>query len=107
MDRLFRDWRFALVWVIGISALAAAFFAECGGHEDMLAQPQAAGPAASSPALASPAPIATPTKPADERTLQFGEPVMDTTPFEPSPVEPEDAASAAATEASPQATATP
>jgi hypothetical protein len=68
MDRLFRDWRFALLWVIGISALAAAFFAKGGGHEDLLAQPQAAGPAASSPALASPAPIATPTKAPDERT---------------------------------------
>lgn len=107
MDRLFRDWRFALLWVIGISALAAAFFAEGGGHEDMMANQPPAAPSAAQPVAASPAPGPAPTAPLNEKTPSYGEPVLDTTPFEPSPVEPQDAASAAATEASPQAPATP
>lgn len=100
MDRLFRDWRYALLWVVGISALAAAYFARGGGHEDLMAQPQAAVPTSQPVAGSSPAPAPAPAADAGEEATKFGEPVMDTTPFEPSPAEPNEAASAAATPAS-------
>lgn len=94
MDRLFRDWRFALLWVVGISALATAFFARGGGHEQLLATPQPEAPApAPAPAENPTPPAAPPIDPAEEQE-KFGEPVMDTTGFEPSPSEPEESASA-------------
>jgi hypothetical protein len=37
---LFRDWRFALLWAIGISASVAAFFADGGGQERLAANAQ-------------------------------------------------------------------
>lgn len=33
---LFRDWRFALLWAVGLTALLAAFFSEGGGHEQLI-----------------------------------------------------------------------
>jgi hypothetical protein len=102
MDRLFRDWRFALLWVVGISALAAAFFARGGGHEELLAKPQPEASATAPAPAASPAPVAAPAADAEDEQEKFGEPVMDTTGFEPSPPEPDESASA-----SPQATSAP
>jgi hypothetical protein len=32
---LFTNWKFALLWAVGISASVAAFFAEGGGHEQL------------------------------------------------------------------------
>jgi hypothetical protein len=32
---LFSNWKFALLWAIGISASVAAFFADGGGHEQL------------------------------------------------------------------------
>lgn len=94
MDRLFRDWRFALLWAVGISALAAAYFAQGGGHEDLLASPQTeAAATAPAPAANSP-PVAAPVADSGEEQANFGEPVMDTTGFEPNPSEPDDSASA-------------
>lgn len=100
MDRLFRDWRFALLWVVGISALAAAYFAQGGGHEQLLAtpQPEAAAtglaPGGSQRHVVGPAAVAE----GGEEQSNFGEPVMDTTGFEPSPAEPAEAAGPAAQE---------
>lgn len=102
MDRLFRDWRFALLWVVGISALATAFFARGGGHEELLAKPQPEASAIAPAAPASPAPAAAPVADAEDEQAAFGEPVMDTTGFEPSPPEPDESASA-----SPKATSGP
>ena len=33
---LFRDWRFALLWAIGLTAGVAAFFSQGGGHEQLV-----------------------------------------------------------------------
>lgn len=102
MNRLFRDWRFALLWVVGISALATAFFAKGGGHEQLLASPQPTASVAAPVPSASPAPPPAPAADGGEEQDKFGEPVMDTTGFEPSPAEPDESASAA-----PQAASTP
>jgi len=95
MDRLFRDWRFALLWVIGISALAAAYFAQGGGHEQLLASPQPEVATTAPASAADPKPAAAPAPAADggEEQANFGDPVMDTTGFEPSPPEPQESAS--------------
>lgn len=81
---LFTNWKFALLWAIGISASVAAFFADGGGHEQLEASAQQirekrsnpyrkdaepeVQPAAVAPA---PAPEAEPEEPA------FGEPMSD------------------------------
>ena len=83
MDRLFRDWRFALLWVIGISAMAAAFFARGGGNEQASA---AVVPPV--PAMATQAQQGELPRQAEEDSIKFGEPLMDTTPFDPNPPEP-------------------
>lgn len=90
MDRLFRDWRYALLWVLGISAMATAFFAEGGGHEDLRAG-TAVQPPPRMTTVASPAPDIRPEAGAvapDDKAPRFGEPMLDTTPFDPNPVEP-------------------
>lgn len=92
MDRLFRDWRYALLWVIGISAIATAYFAEGGGHEQLQAQQQPAA-VAPPPAAVRPAPSAAPAPQDGDESTQFGEPIMDTTGFDPNPAEPGPAAS--------------
>lgn len=97
MDRLFRDWRYALLWVIGITTIATAYFAKGGGHEDLLAQ-SSGQPATRSqqvPAAAQGHPQGAAAAPIDDKAPQFGEPVLDTTPFDPNPVEAGPAPSAA------------
>lgn len=97
MTRLFRDWRVALLWVIGISTLAAAYFSQGSGPQDLLTRPAPAAPGAA-PAV-SPAAPASPAVRVDaneEEGGNFGDPVLDTTPFDPSPPEPAAAASPAA-----------
>lgn len=89
MDRLFRDWRYALLWVIGISAMATAYFAEGGGYEDLQARSAAQSPPGAPPAAvrASSQPSGPNAVALDEKAPRFGDPVLDTTPFDPNPVE--------------------
>lgn len=88
---LFRDWRFALLWAIGLTASVAAFFSQGGGHEDLAkrteeikssrqAAEQAAGEAGSQPA-------AEPTVIEEDEGPNFGEPQLDTTPLDPTPLD--------------------
>lgn len=106
MGRLFRDWRYALLWVLGISALAAAYASDSGSYN----KSQLAGAPATA-AMAKPG--LTPPKPAkgqedgsnEEQAPGFGEPVMDTTPFDPNPIEP--APTPSATASAPAAAASP
>lgn len=95
MDRLFRDWRHALLWVIGISAIATAFLARGGRHEELQAKPQ--------PTAASPAPAAAPVKQDSEDSPSLEDPLLDPTGFDPNPPEP----SQAATPENPDAAAVP
>lgn len=97
MDRLFRDLRFALLWVVGISALAAAYFAEGGGQELLQSPPQPESQATdpASAGRSNPAEAAAPVAEGEEQQA-YGEPVMDTTGVEPSPPEPGESASPAA-----------
>lgn len=36
--RMFRDWRMALLWAVGLMASVAAFFSDGGGHEALTQQ---------------------------------------------------------------------
>jgi hypothetical protein len=91
MDRLFGDWRFALLWVIGISAMTAAYFSDGTVRDQQLAK----SPARPAPAAVQlkPGPLA--IGPAEDKSPGFGEPVMDTTPFDPNPADPAQSPSAA------------
>jgi hypothetical protein len=102
---LFRDWRFALLWAIGLTAGVAAFFAEGGGHEDLArsaaeikAARQVTDGSASAP-VAAPAQASAPVAEEDEG-LSFGEPLADTTPLDPTP--PDEAANAGSPDAATQ-----
>jgi hypothetical protein len=86
---LFRDWRFALLWAIGLTASVAAFFSQGGGHEDLArrtdeikasrqAMEQSAGEA-------QPQPAVEPTVIEEDEGPSFGEPQLDTTPLDPTP----------------------
>lgn len=35
MQQLFRNWKFAALWAVGISASIGTFFTEGGGHEEL------------------------------------------------------------------------
>lgn len=82
---LFRSWKIAAFWAIGISALVAAFFAEGGGHEqfeqsaqqirDKRANPERREAPAAAP---RPAPSASPAAMDEEPEPAFGEPTMPT-----------------------------
>jgi len=104
---LFRDWRFALLWAIGLTAGVAAFFAEGGGHEDLAksaAEIRAARQVTDSSAPA-PAPVTAPAEaPApvaeEDEGPGFGEPLADTTPLDPTP--PDEAANAGSPDAATQ-----
>lgn len=101
MERLFRDWRFALLWVVGISALAAAYFAKGGANEQLAALKPPEAQATPSASASAPSPAATAAAAADgEEQQAFGEPVMDPAGIDPSPPEPGEAASPAAQGAS-------
>lgn len=93
---LFRDWRFALLWAIGLTASAAAFVSAGGGHEElaegaeeirasrqgdgaMTVPPEPAAAAAPDPAVQS-VPVAE-----EDEGPRFGEPQLDTTPLDPTP----------------------
>ncbi len=96
---LFRDWRMALLWAVGLTAGVAAFFAEGGGHEDLAksADQIRAARHVTDNAASGPAPGATPTQAPvpvaeEEDGPGFGEPMADTTPLDPTP--PDEAASA-------------
>jgi hypothetical protein len=97
MGRLFRDWRFALFWVVGISFMASAFVSDNDGYEQSLARLRAQAPipanAAVARATSQPHPAPAKSEPAEE-LAKFGEPLMDTAPFDPNPLEPAPAASA-------------
>jgi hypothetical protein len=109
MNRLFRDWRFALLWVIGISAMTAAYFSDGTIRDQQLAK----SPASPAPAAVQLKPGPSAIGPAEDKSPGFGEPVMDTTPFDPNPADPEQSPAAAgsvvpaAEEASAPATAAP
>ena len=87
---LFTNWKFALLWAIGISASIAAFFSEGGGHEQLAesAQQIREKRGNSYRELAeTAAPVARPSaatpEPADEGELaepEFGEPSLDPGP---------------------------
>ncbi|MCZ8322005.1 MAG: hypothetical protein ACK442_14640 [Novosphingobium sp.] len=87
---LFRDWRFALLWAIGLTASVAAFFSEGGGHEQLSQQTEQiraerAGQAdAASTGLAANGAAAM-SAPADQEEAepQFGEPMLDARPLDP------------------------
>jgi hypothetical protein len=83
---LFTNWKFALLWAIGISASVAAFFADGGGHEELAANAEQIrekrGNAYREDAgEAQPIEQAAPaTPPSDEAELEeptFGEPMID------------------------------
>lgn len=99
MGRLFRDWRFALLWVVGISAMATAFVADRNDQDQSLVRAHAQEPMPASTGAAMAAlqssPAAVETEPDEEATDKFGAPVMDTTPFDPNPVAPGQTPSAA------------
>jgi hypothetical protein len=101
---LFRDWRFALLWAIGLAASAAAFVSQGGGHEELAksareikASRQAAEDAAADPAPAASGDV---TVIEEDEGPGFGEPQLDTTPLDPTPKDEE--ASAGQPGAAPQ-----
>lgn len=87
LDTVSRTWKFTALLVVGVGALAAAFFAEGGGQESLeqsaeqIRDRRAAAQAAPAPAIAPPSvgPVAAPT---EEIEPEFGAP-MDA---EPTPV---------------------
>lgn len=93
---LFRSWKFAALWAIGISACIAAFFADGGGHEQFEESAQVirdkrsggkkAAPAAPA-AVAAPAPAPVESPVAEPEEPAFGEPMDPGTedPEAPSP----------------------
>jgi hypothetical protein len=89
---LFSSWKIALLWVIGISASVAAFFADGGGHEQLEAnaaqirekrgnalRKETGGP----PPVGQPAPAATSDEEAEPEEPPFGEPMVDEVEGEP------------------------
>jgi hypothetical protein len=84
---LFTNWKFALLWAVGISASVAAFFAEGGGHEQLEASAEQIRDKRSNPyrqdaSEAEPAPqptaTAAPVLAEDEAAEpEFGEPMFD------------------------------
>lgn len=84
MTRLFRDWRFALMVVLGIAAMAASYAAQEPSNPDPLPQAPVAQPPQPKP---SPRAMASSpsTEPDVERETSFGEPVLDPSGFDPNP----------------------
>jgi hypothetical protein len=83
---LFSSWKFALLWVIGISASVAAFFADGGGHEQLEVSAQQIREKRSNPdredvKTAQPAPqptaAASPVAELEPEEPAFGEPMAD------------------------------
>jgi hypothetical protein len=83
---LFNSWKIALLWVIGISASVAAFFADGGGHEQLEASAgqirekrgnaDRTETAAAKPAVQA-APAETPSEEAEPEEPAFDEPMAD------------------------------
>ena len=88
---LFRDWRFALLWAIGLTASVAAFFSQGGGHEELAKSTREieAARQAQDETSANPAPDAATTATAieEDEGPAFGDPQLDTTPLDPTPKE--------------------
>lgn len=87
---LFRDWRFALLWAIGLTFSVAAFFSEGGGHEQLEQQADQirANRATQAEMLNGPVNPESATgamEPGSENEMehQFGDPVADTAPLDP------------------------
>jgi hypothetical protein len=83
---LFTSWKIALLWVIGISASVAAFFADGGGHEQLEASAEQIrekrGNADRQPTdepqpVVQPAPAAAPAEEAEPEEPAFDEPMTD------------------------------
>jgi hypothetical protein len=85
---LFSNWKFALLWAIGISASVAAFFADGGGHEQLEVSAQQIREKRSNPdrqdaqaeepvAAPAPAPSAVPASEEEDEEPAFGEPSLD------------------------------
>lgn len=106
MGRLFRDWRYALLWVLGITALAVAYAADSDSYQKSQVASAPATLAMAAPSLPAPKPAKAPEKAPDQESGPgFGEPVMDTVPFDPNPVEPAPSPSVSAS--APAAAASP
>lgn len=88
MGRLFRDWRFALMWAIGIGALAAAYASDYGGEEQEVIKPPVKAQTPARPKL----PTTAQSAPLDDKAVEFDEPATDAAPLDPgSAVEPSQA----------------
>ena len=81
MDRLFRDWRFALMWAIGIGALAAAYASDYGAVPQVVSKPPVQAQIPVRPKLGAAAQSA----PLEDKASGFDEPVTDTAPLDPGP----------------------
>ena len=93
---IFRNWKFAALWAIGISASVAAFFEPGDGQEQLAASAEKieSAKALESAVVAQPAPpmdevaIDDPLSEEDAAAAEAGAPVMDTTePVEKDPTE--------------------
>lgn len=87
MTRLFRDWRFALLWVVGIAAVAASYVADRPGPAALAEAPT---PTVPHPQVsAAPAPPQPHEQLEAEEEVAFGDPMAEPTGFDPNPADPD------------------